>query len=155
MLSRACLWFSGFGLIAMSAIILWQVFARYVLNASPSWSEQAALYLMIWTVLFAAAAGVREEFHIRITVARDALAVRPRKAAFLAAHLVTALVGVFLAIYGTRLVIGLWGYAIPTLGLPRGSAFLPMPVAGAMIAGFALEHIYALVKDTDVDPSWP
>jgi TRAP-type C4-dicarboxylate transport system permease small subunit len=47
------------GLLLMTAIVGWQVFGRYVLNSSPSWSEQAALTLMIWYVSFGAAAGVR------------------------------------------------------------------------------------------------
>ena len=47
------------GLVLMTLIIGWQVFGRYVLNSSPSWSEQASLALMIWYVSLAAAAGVR------------------------------------------------------------------------------------------------
>ena len=43
-------WFAGIGLLVMTAIISAQVFARYVLNDSPAWAEQAALLLMIWYV---------------------------------------------------------------------------------------------------------
>ncbi|MEE4213051.1 MAG: TRAP transporter small permease subunit, partial [Parvularcula sp.] len=71
LLSRGLLFASGGGVVAITLIILWQVFARYVLNASPSWSEQLALYILVWAVLLAAAAGVREGFHIRITAAQD------------------------------------------------------------------------------------
>ena len=73
-ISRYTRWFACAVLMVMTAIIGWQVFARYVLNASPAWAEQAALLLMIWYVLFAAAAGVREGFHIRIGVFETALA---------------------------------------------------------------------------------
>ena len=45
------------GLLATTAIIGWQVFGRYVLQSSPSWTEQASLVLMIWYVFLAAAAG--------------------------------------------------------------------------------------------------
>ena len=152
--SLACLALSGLGLLAMTAIILWQVFARYVLNDSPSWSEQAALYLLVWTVLLAAAAGVRERFHIRIEAAQDALGGRARARAVVAAHLVTGLIGVFLAMYGTKLVASSWAYAIPTLGLPRGSALLPLPLAGVLIAAFSAEHVAALVRGRKVAPAW-
>ena len=64
--SLACLWLAGIGLCMITLIILYQVFMRYVLSASPAWSEQLALYVLVWTVLVAAAAGVREQFHIRI-----------------------------------------------------------------------------------------
>lgn len=62
-LSRLLIAFGAIGLLAMTAIIGWQVFGRFVLNSSPSWTEQASLILMIWYVMFAAAAGVYEGFH--------------------------------------------------------------------------------------------
>ena len=62
----------------MTGIIGWQVFGRFVLNSSPSWSEQAALMLMIWYVFLAAAAGICEGFHIRITLFEDSLSAKDR-----------------------------------------------------------------------------
>ena len=50
-LSRAALYASALGLVGMTLIIGWQVFARYVLNAAPSWTEQASLLLMLWFIL--------------------------------------------------------------------------------------------------------
>ena len=38
-LSRLALWIAGVGMIVMTAMVAWQVFSRYVLNASPSWTE--------------------------------------------------------------------------------------------------------------------
>ena len=66
-------WVASIGLLLMTAIIVVQVFSRYVLNDSPVWAEQAALLLMIWYVFIAAAAGVREGFHIRIAVIAESL----------------------------------------------------------------------------------
>ena len=65
--------FSGTALVLMTIIITVQVFGRYVLNASPVWAEQAALLILIWCVFMAAAAGMREGFHIRISVMVDRL----------------------------------------------------------------------------------
>ena len=74
--SQLSKWVSSFGLLLMTGIVVVQVFARYVLNDSPIWAEQAALLLMIWYVFIAAAAGVREGFHIKIVVIAEALPVR-------------------------------------------------------------------------------
>ena len=154
LLSLACMWLAGIGLCAMTAIILWQVFARYVLNSSPSWSEQAALYILIWTILFGGAAGVRENFHIRMTAFQDAIG-KHRVIPLIVAHLITGAIGVFLVIYGANLVVKLWDFTIPTLGVPRGSAMLPMPIAGVLITGFVLEHLVAIFRGREVTPSWP
>ena len=63
--------FGALGLVVMTAIVGWQVFGRFVLDSSPSWTEQASLVLMIWYVMFAAAAGVYEGFHIRIALIEE------------------------------------------------------------------------------------
>ena len=129
------------GLVLMTAIIGWQVFGRYVLNSSPTWAEQAALVLMIWYVFFAAAAGVREGFHIRILALETLLSPRGRYAMRLVAHVVVGASGIAMAIWGSELVARTWSHVIPTLGLPRGVAYLPLPLSGVLIAFFTIELI--------------
>lgn len=153
-LSRASLWMSALGLIAMVAVICWQVFARYVLNAAPSWTEQAALLLMLYFILFAAAAGVREGFHIRITLAHDALSAKPRIVLQVFAHLIVAAFGVAMAYAGAQLIVETWRHVIPVLGLPRGVAYAPLAGAGALIAFFSAEHILAVWRGREVQPQW-
>jgi TRAP-type C4-dicarboxylate transport system permease small subunit len=152
--SRIARWFANAGLIVMTAIIAWQVFARYVLNASPAWAEQAALLLMIWYVLFAAAAGVREGFHIRIAVFVDALPERLRRIATVTAYGIVASFGLAMAWWGSEITAATWQHEIPTLGLPRGVAYMPLPVAGVLIAGFSVEHLVAALRGKVVTPTW-
>lgn len=147
-------WFAGAGLLLMTAIIAWQVFARYVLNASPSWAEQAALLLMIWYVMFAAAAGVREGFHIRISFFVASLPEDVQKYVRFVAHATVGLFGVAMAFWGIDLVRETWQHVIPTLGISRGYAYIPMPIAGLLIAGFAVEHLIADVRGTEVKKLW-
>lgn len=147
-------WFAGIGLIVMTAIIAWQVFARYVLNASPAWVEQAALLIMIWYVMFAAAAGVREGFHIRIVVFAENLPVKPRRVIRLVSHAIVGLFGLAMVWWGIELVREVWQHVIPTLGLSRGYAYVPIPIAGALIFGFALEHVIADAREREVSQLW-
>ncbi len=153
-LSRMALYVSAMGLIGMTLIIGWQVFARYVLNAAPSWTEQAALLLMLWFILFAAAAGVREGFHIRLSLLQDTLSARPAKALKLACHLVVLLFGVFMAWGGSELVAATWHHRIPTLNLPRGFAYLPIVGSGGLIVLFAFEQMLAEWQGREVRPLW-
>jgi TRAP-type C4-dicarboxylate transport system permease small subunit len=139
--SAALLYAGAAGLILMTAVIGWQVFGRFVLNSSPSWAEQLALVLMIWFVFFAAAAGVREGFHIRILAMESLLSARNRSRMRLAAHLVVGASGIAIAIWGGELVARTWHHTIPTLGLPRGFAYLPLPLSGLLMAFFTIELI--------------
>lgn len=129
------------GFVIVAAIISWQVFGRYVLNASPSWSEQASLTLMIWYVSFAAAAGVREGFHIRITAFQTSVPLRFRKYLTVLSHLTVAVCGAAMVWFGSELVAGVWDQNIPSLGLPRGVAYMGMPIAGIFIVLFVIEAL--------------
>lgn len=149
---------SAFGLVLMTAIVGWQVFGRYVLNSTPSWSEQAALTLMIWYVSLAAAAGVRQGFHIRIVALEEAVAPPVRKAMQVTSNLVVGACGIAMLIWGGELVMRTWSHVIPSLGISRGLAYLGLPIAGALMALFAFERTVEVLaakplKDEE-DPRW-
>ena len=154
MLSNLSLWFSALGLIGMTLIIGWQVFARYVLNAAPAWTEQAALFLMLWFILFASAAGVRENFHIRLSLALDLSKGSTRTFLSLAGHFIVFLFGLSMAWNGAILVAETWQHVIPTLGLSRGTAYIPIVAAGALIAFFSAEHMAAELSGREVRSLW-
>ena len=146
------------GLIAMTLIVGWQVFGRYVLNASPSWSEQASLTLMIWYVALAAAAGVREGFHIRIVALENAVGPHTRRTMRMLSDLVVAGCGLVMTIWGAELVVRTWPHVVPSLGIPRGLAYAGLPIAGALIVLFALERLLeeavGETVDDKEDPRW-
>ncbi|MBA4339714.1 MAG: TRAP transporter small permease [Hyphomonas sp.] len=136
---------SAFGLVLMTAIVGWQVFGRYVLNSTPSWSEEAALTLMIWFVSLAAAAGVRQGFHIRIVAVEDAVPAGVRKIMQLASNLVVAACGLAMLVWGGELVILTWDHVIPSLGISRGLAYLGLPISGALMALYAFERAFEVL----------
>jgi TRAP-type C4-dicarboxylate transport system permease small subunit len=154
MLSQLTLAFAASGLVAMTAIIGWQVFGRFVLNESPAWSEQAALVLMVWYVSIAAAVGVREGFHIRLVALVDSLSAPVQRVVEILAHFVVLCFGATLAVYGADLVARTWDHAIPTLPIGRGFTYMPLPIAGAMIVLFSAEHILARALKREVLPLW-
>jgi TRAP-type C4-dicarboxylate transport system permease small subunit len=104
--------------------------------------------------MFAAAAGVREGFHIRIGLLENALQPKYRRIVKTLANIIVASFGAAMVIWGTDLVMETWSHDIPTLGLPRGVAYLPMPAAGALIVFFCVEHIVALWRGREVKSVW-
>lgn len=154
LLSRFFMLVAGIGLLVMTAIIGWQVIARYILNDSPAWAEQSALVLMLWFIGLAAAAGVREGFHIKMGVAESMAGPGGAKAVRILCHLIVGGIGLVMALQGVDLVRGTWGFTIPTLGLPRGVAYLPLPIFGGLSVLFVVEHILAELAGKEVKPSW-
>ncbi len=66
--ARLALWLAGVGLVLMTVFVAWQVFCRYVLNDSPSWTEPGSVMLMSWFIFLGAAVGVRENYHLGFDV---------------------------------------------------------------------------------------
>ena len=63
-IARYGMYLSVVGLLSIVAIVFYQVFGRYVLNSSPTWTESLALVLVLYVTLIAAAVGVRDAGHI-------------------------------------------------------------------------------------------
>lgn len=153
-IARVCLWGSAMGLAVMTLIIGWQVFARYVLNDTPNWSEQFCLLLMIYYILFAAAVGVRDKTHIGLTFVRDAMPPLMKRFFFLFINIMLAAFGVTMIVYGLQMAQTTWTHVIPTLGLSVGLSYLPFPLAGVLFTLFALEHLLGILFGVEVKPSW-
>ena len=141
------------GLVLMTAVIAWQVFARYVLNDSPPWSEAAALVIMAYFVLLAAAVGVWERFHLGFRLFVSMLPLRPKRAVFMIGQLLIMAFGGAMAFNGMALVNYTASHVIPTLGVSRSVAYWPFVICGGLIVLFALVNCVALVRgDRDSDP---
>ena len=71
-----CMWIAGLGIVAMSLVIPWGVFARYVLGSGSQWPEPVAIMLMTVFTFFGAAVTYRAAGHIAVETL--VLAVPPR-----------------------------------------------------------------------------
>jgi TRAP-type C4-dicarboxylate transport system permease small subunit len=144
--ARVALWVSGVGLVIMTAAIGWQVFGRFVLNSSPSWTEPVSLLLMLYYILLAAAVGVHERFHLSLDLFRQLAPERLRRVFDAVTHLVVGIFGAAMAWYGLALVRATWAAKIPVLELPQGVSYLPIVIAGGLIVLFSLEHLLIVLS---------
>lgn len=146
-LARLSIIASAIGLVGMTLAVAWQVFGRYVLNDSPTWTEPLAIQLMGWFILLGAAVGIRENYHLGFDVLRLTVP-RPiaRGMEFLSMLLVLGFGGA-MSVYGMQLVIGTWTATLPVLGWPGGVDFLPLVLGGVLIAFFAAEQLLRIIMD--------
>lgn len=136
------------GLLFMTLVVGWQVFGRFVLESSPSWSEQTALVLMIWYVFLAAGAGVWERFHIRIEILEQRFDQATRRRLRIAIHALIAMLGLVLLVFGAQMVWLVRDHVIPSLGVSRAFAYIPIPLTGALIAIFSIGRIRVRLAET-------
>lgn len=132
---------AGFALVAMALIQAWQVFARYVLNDSPGWTEPLALLLMSFAVMFGAAVAVRRETHFAFQTFRDAAPGPLQWFMKSISRLIAAASGAGLMILGGTLMIDDWPVVMAGAPLPAGLKFAGLCLGGALILLFALERL--------------
>jgi TRAP-type C4-dicarboxylate transport system permease small subunit len=142
------------GLMAIVACVSFQVFGRYIMNDTPTWAEALALVLVIWVTMFGAAVGVRDAGHIGMESLLVLVPERVRLKLEIVIHALVGTFGALMAYNGTLLAISVMDYKIPTLGIPEGLNHVPVAIAGALILLFSIEHIVALLHDTEVEPAW-
>ena len=140
-LSLAALLLSGAGLVAMTVMVAWGVFGRYVLNDTPTWVEATSLFLMAWFILLGASVGVRESDHLGFEVGL-ALSPPPLRAGLIIfTEVVVLLFGLAMLYNGSELAAGTWTDRMPIIGISRGWDYVPIAVGGALIAFFSLEKL--------------
>ena len=140
-LTRLALYVSASGLFFMTLIIGWQVFARYVLNSSPAWSESAALLLMIYYVMLVAAVGVYEGFHLGLKILVDSVSPKVKRILEMFNNSLIIIFGIAMLINGSKLAQFTSDHIIPTLNISRAFAYWPFAAAGLLISIFAFERI--------------
>ena len=100
--NKAALWTVGNRPRSDDLFVGWQVFGRYVLNQSPSWTEPASLLLMSWFILLGSAVGVREGNHLGFEIGLHSAPPMLRRCMLVVTEVLVIGFGVAMAWYGTR-----------------------------------------------------
>lgn len=136
----------------MTAIVSWQVFVRYVLNWTNTWTEITAVMLMSWFIFLGAAVGVRENYHLGFDVLLYVLPDGGKKYLRAISDVVVFGFAVGMIYYGMQLVQLQWPARLPALGIPEGIRYLPLVGGGFLIALFSVERFVLRLMGYDVDP---
>ena len=145
-LANLAIGIAGCALVGLVLVQGWQVFARYVVNDSPSWTEPVTLLLLSTAMSFGAAAGVHDQRHFRFNLLADAVGPGPRRAMAALSEAVVLLIGAWLAVGA----LWLWwdGLDVRMAGapLPQGSNFLPLGLGGALMVVFAGPRLWRALR---------
>ncbi|WP_224703365.1 TRAP transporter small permease [Devosia aquimaris] len=150
-LSLIVMWLAGLGLVAMTSVVAYQVFMRFVINSSPAWTEAGAIMIMSWFIFLGAAVGVREKFHMGFDVL---LYVLPDSALPWLRSISDIFIFIFAAgmvFYGSELAIRFWSTQIPVVGLSTAFTYFPIIVSGALMCLFIIERMALRLAGEPVD----
>jgi TRAP-type C4-dicarboxylate transport system permease small subunit len=139
----ACIVVSALALVAITLVIPYGVFMRYVMNSASSWPEPFSVLAMVLFSFVGGAAAYRANVHIAVQMLTDAVPARARRALLLVADLAMVATALFMIVYGTQLVRATWNQTIaefPTLSV--GITYLPIPVGGLFTLLFLVERLW-------------
>ena len=132
---------AGLLIAAITVLVTVQVFARYVLNNTPPWSEELCRYLFIWASFLGACVATRRAAHLGV----DSLVSRlPAGAREVLRHAVTALIVVFAGLLvwqGVALVPAMASQRSPSMGISLQYVFAAIPIAAAIILGLQVRAL--------------
>lgn len=140
-------------LMAMSVIIGIQVFMRYVMSASLSWSEEIARYLFIWLVYIGISYGVKTRRHIKVDAAMYLFPYKLRPYVSMlgdVCFLIFAILIVFTS-YDVTMSVFATGQNSPAMQIPMGYVYIAPLIGFIMVAFRLVQRLIHRYKEIQAD----
>jgi TRAP-type C4-dicarboxylate transport system permease small subunit len=129
-------------LLAMTAIICYQVVLRFVFDRSPSWGEEIAILLMIWFGILAIPIGVKHKLHIGIEFIFRMFPPRAQYLVSRGIYLLIAAFGVMMIVYGIELSKFMNMSTLPATKLSSAVEYAVLPLSGLMLVYNSMEFVF-------------
>ena len=128
----------------MGCMIFVQVIMRYVFSNPLSWTDEIAVYCMVWSVYLGGALAVREGAHIRVLNGILAFGGRLSAALLIISDTLWFSVTALIAWQGALLVVSFWEqpYISPALGISQKWPYLIVPLGHLLIAARLCQIYY-------------
>jgi TRAP-type C4-dicarboxylate transport system permease small subunit len=137
--------------------VLWQVFTRFILKDPSTWTEELAVFMLIWVSLLGAAVALGRGAHLGIDYFVGKLPERIRLATEVLVFVVVSAFSLLVMLVGgiqlVRETLYL-GQQSPALGVRMGYVYLAVPISGFFLTLYAvlglIERLAALGGKPDV-----
>lgn len=126
---------AGAALVMMSTLIFCQVIARYVFQKSFSWTDEIAVYCLIWFVYISSSWAVRERAHIRVMSFVELMPPTIARWLVYLSDTVWIAFAIFLTWQGILLNESLWkrSYVSPALGIEQKWPYMIVAIGFGMM----------------------
>ncbi len=137
-------------LAAMTAVILLQVFYRYVLNAPLAWPEEAARYAMVWMTFLVTPAAYRRGLVVRMESTTVWLKGRARRMLDGVLHAGIGTLAVALLVQACWMVQRGGMRTSSALEIPMSVVFAILPISFALILLVSVEEVLRAIRPDGV-----
>ena len=115
------------------ATVFYQVLARYLFNAPPSWSEELARFLQVWIALLASALCIQQGMHLGVDYLLHAVPPRGRAALEVLVHVLVTGFLLLLLVQGVKILEVAAVQTSPAMGINMWYAYLAVPVGAVLM----------------------
>ncbi len=129
--------------------VLWQVFTRKVLNNPSKWTEELAVFLLIWVALLGSAVALGRGAHLGIDYFTGKLSQRTRNITEVVSFLAILTFSLYVMLYGgcdlVKSTLEL-GQVSPAFGIKMGYVYLAVPVSGFFMSIYGFIGLVERIK---------
>jgi TRAP-type C4-dicarboxylate transport system permease small subunit len=140
-IARTAKYFAGFLLALMVTMILSQVFFRYVLNDSLTWTEELSKFAMVWIACLVSPWAYREHLNVSIEMFHDALPALPKRLAEIVITLLVMLISAIFFMQSISFVAGGTTITAASVAVKLWIFYLCMPFAFAALFLVSIERL--------------
>lgn len=133
----------SFIVLAMSSLILVQVFFRYALNDSLFWSEELGRMLLVWLTFIGASIAYKRCSHVGISFFVQKFRPTIRVYFSCLTHIATASLSFVMLFYGALFFSMLAPQMTVSLGFSRQIPFLAVPLSGGIFLIHAINFLFS------------
>jgi len=141
LIEKALVGLAVLGTLCMLVILGMQVVMRYAFNTPLSWSEEVAMLLFSWVIVFSTATGVRQLSHARMSLLVDVLPGWCRHWWERAISLLIGCTGLFITWAGWHYVAETLGSTSAAIGFPIEWLYACAPFFGVLLVLFSFERV--------------
>lgn len=136
-------------LAGMSIIIGIQVFMRYVLKSSLSWSEELARYMFIWMIYIGISYGVKKDKHVKIEAVLTVLSSFWQKVLLIISDLLFLFFAVIIVIKSFEVsnTIQNLGQLSPGMELPMWIVYMAVPVEFSLVCIRLIQSLIRKIRN--------
>ena len=146
---------SWFLMVLMALIVLdvsWQVFTRFVLRNSSSWTEEMARFLLIWIGVLGASYTLHTRLHLGIDILTYKLVGTKKQVVEVIIYTLVALFALIVMVIGGFKLMAMTfqlNQISASIGIKIGYIYFVIPLSGLLMIFYSLDFIVTALKSKE------
>ena len=129
------------------ASVLLQIYARFFLENTPSWTEETSRLFFIYTIAFAAGLAVKNDYYVYLDVVFEKLKPLTQKRLLVIIHITTFLLFGIICAFSLELIQLGFSEKSPSMGMPMAVSFISIFIMSASVSYYAVLEIVKALKN--------